>query len=296
MLSTKLNWSHSPSGWDFIIIYDNLDGKTFFFFFSVNDDNLATTGTEFSSYTLLSYTYKQLFFWATETWTNITTLFTEWQETSGLRWWSRNWWKNDLPAAPQIPSCQFCCRDSAAILNTRKGLSKENMLIVHAQCPQHRRGAQRGICVLPETLCLISQFCKSKWPSVKLLGSVVLYHCKKEWNCKMNHIRNTIWRDLKNPEVSLTRREVLQKLAWTYSPHKGFWTHNSMEDLFGYCMFTYSLCQGWRDQWQGFALQWNTGFVGFLLNAHHNCLYNGLTQLQNQQTYRRFPWLVAFLP
>lgn len=69
MLSTKLNSSYSPSGWDFIIIYDNLDGKTFFFF-SVNDDNLATTGKEFSSYTLLSYTYKQLFFWATETQTN----------------------------------------------------------------------------------------------------------------------------------------------------------------------------------------------------------------------------------
>lgn len=40
------------------------------FFFAVNDDHLATTGIEFSSYMLLSYTYNQLFFWATETRTN----------------------------------------------------------------------------------------------------------------------------------------------------------------------------------------------------------------------------------
>lgn len=41
-----------------------------FFFSSVNDDYLATTGTEFSSHPLLSHTYNQFFFSATETRTN----------------------------------------------------------------------------------------------------------------------------------------------------------------------------------------------------------------------------------
>lgn len=166
----------------------------------------------------------------------------QWQETSGLSWWRRNWWKNESPAAPQIPPWQLCCKDSAATLHTRNWLPKENILIVCAQCPQRGRGAQKGICVLPETLCLISQFCRSK-----LLGSVFLYHCKKEWSCKMNHVGNTIWRIWRTLKA-LTCRGMPQKLAWTYCPHKGFQMHNSKEDLFGYCMFTYSLRQSWRDQ------------------------------------------------
>lgn len=50
-------------------MYGNTNG-IILCFLSVNDDDLAVTGTEFSRQTQLSYTYKELFFWATETYTN----------------------------------------------------------------------------------------------------------------------------------------------------------------------------------------------------------------------------------
>lgn len=99
---------------------------------------------------------------------------------------------------------------------------------------------------------------------------------------QINHIGNTIWRYVKNPEVSLTCREVPQTLTWTYCPHKDSkCTILRRISSATVCSYTaYTKVEGIRGKVFHYS---GIKGLGFFLNAHLNCLNNGLTQLQNQQ-------------
>lgn len=126
---------------------------------------LITIGTEFSSYTSLRYTYSWLFFWATETHTNnVRYCLCNGRKHLGLVGEAGiDKKKKKSPAAPQIPSCWFCCsKNSAATLHTRNWLHKETTLTVHARFPQQGMGTQKSIHLLPKILRLISQLRRTK--------------------------------------------------------------------------------------------------------------------------------------
>lgn len=153
------------------------------------------------------------------------------------------------------------------------------MWLVCAQCPQQGREAQKGIHIPADTLFLISQFCRRTWPCIKLLQSV-LGTTKKKKKAKLitqelsyreiwRTLKSLVYRDVAKTHFNIltafikdSECAILKRISLATGAHMELIPRLKGSEL----IFLYK----------------SGNKVWLFLFQIHSCLYNMLTQQQNQ--------------